>query len=787
MANKNKKREDLFRIIVETIRSSLDIKTVKQRIVEVIGEALKADRCFILEYDKAKDKFLKVSEEYLSSNEMLAYTGTDLNENIPKLASEFKKGKSLLLNKSKALLNGQEFDLNDGSFEAEKNAIQYYKVYSVLVFPIYYLNDFLGDLVLHYVDSTHEAGGDEINLLKDIAGQIAIALHQANLYKLVKKNAEKENILRKLIETIRTTINLDETKQTIVKIIGETLNAARCFITDYDQNENRFLPIKYEYLSSKEITSVIGLDVHEIVPGFIEALKSGKYLLVKNKEIFLDIKKQDFTIEQENLKKYGINSVFAVPLFYKNNFLGVLSIHYIDEASNIEEFEINLMKDIANQVAMAIYQANLYKSLQKYAEREKLLREITESIRSSIDIEITKQSIVDTIGKALNADRCFIIEYDKTGDVFINIEYEYLSSNDIIGFTGANPQVEFPVFANAIKMGKTLLIQNGNIILDFENQDFSVEKQSLQKYGLNSGYALPIYYKDEPLGLIAVHYVKEERLIADDEISLLQTISNQIAIALHQSKLYNDTLVYAERERISKNIIEILRSSIDKAIIKKLFVKNIGKFLNADRVFLAEYDYNEKKFMPVDKDSEYLSSPNEKSVIGIDWSQNFIRDYYQAVQEEREVKIFSMNEYIKDKELEGDIKIFLEEANIKSSYSFPVLYQYKVLASFGIDFTQQNTSLSDEDIGRIRNMCTQAGIALYHAALYEEAQKCFQARKSFISEYSETIKNPVDEILDTSKLLSQNEFERTVQIEYLNKIINACNTLLELTKGISGD
>lgn len=1129
------KNENLFKVVVESTRSSLDIRIVKQKIVDVVGKALNADRCFILEYDKINDKFLKINEEYLSTSEIPSYIDIDLNDNIPKFALEFKKGKTFLLNKSKAFLNGEEIDLDDGSFEAEKIAIEYFKVDSALVFPIYYIDDFLGDLVLHYVKKNREIQEDEINLLKDIANQIAIALHQANLYKLVKKNSEKETVLRKLIEAIRTTINLDETKQIIVKTIGETLNADRCFITDYDQSTNRFLPIKDEYLSSEGIISVIGQDVHEIVPKFIEAIKNGKYLLVKNKEIFLDTEKQNFTIEQETFEKYGVNSTFAVPLFYQNKFLGVLSIHYVNASHEIGEFEVNLMKEVANQVAIAIHQANLYKAIKKQAEREnlifnvtekirasldldeilsficreivkifdvqraaitsfidsnnyedyiirkeyklspeirgysndddfqvavnyltqnilvngiiafdnieksntpdifrktytdmgiksflgicirkdkniwgilalseynnyrnwsdeeknllaiisnqiyiaihqaelyqtvqntaknekilrdimlsfvktlemgdliknivtqtgqlfkadrcffigsdsetnsnlpvkeyaeylsspdikshtqraplpsetsffvqlskqqkaifanvdkvdlpestrkflddlsvksyliapvyygeirygaivlhyvtetktftdediniilaianqaaivihqaelylkikrqsekeKLLREITESIRSSIDIYKTKQSIVNTIGKTLNADRCFIVEYDKTNDVFINVEYEYLSSKDIISFVGVNPQIEFPVFANSLKNGKTLLIQNGAIILESENQDFSVEEQSLQKYGLNSGYALPLYYKDEPLGLIAVHYVKEKRLVAEDEIDLLHTISSQIAIALYQSKLYNTTLIYAERERISKNIIEILRSSIDKTIIKKLFVKNIGKFLDADRVFLIEYDSNEKKFMPIDKDSEYLSSLNEKSFVGINWSQNCIREYYQAVQDKREVKIFSIDEYIKGKELECDIKNLLEEAKIKSSYSFPVFYQDKLIGSFCIDFTQQNTRLSDEDINRIRNMCTQAGIALYHAELYEKAQECFQGRKSIISEYLEKIKNPTQDILDTSTLLSQNEFVRTVQIEYLNKIINACNTLLELTKGIS--
>ena len=145
----NKNSKDLFRNIIEAIRTTLDINMVKQKIVKAVGKALNADRCFILEYDKINDKFLNVSEEYLSTSTIPSYVGIDLNENIPRFTSEFKKGKHLLFNQTKALLDGQEFDLNDDCFDAEKKAIEYYKVYSALVFPIYYLNDFLGDLILH--------------------------------------------------------------------------------------------------------------------------------------------------------------------------------------------------------------------------------------------------------------------------------------------------------------------------------------------------------------------------------------------------------------------------------------------------------------------------------------------------------------------------------------------------------------------------------------------------------------------------------------------------------------
>lgn len=98
---KNDERENLFRVIVEAIRSTLNIDVVKKAIVDVIGKTINADRCFIMEYDKIKDEFLTVNYEYLSSKNVLPYKGVNINENIPNAISEFKKGKILILTKKK--------------------------------------------------------------------------------------------------------------------------------------------------------------------------------------------------------------------------------------------------------------------------------------------------------------------------------------------------------------------------------------------------------------------------------------------------------------------------------------------------------------------------------------------------------------------------------------------------------------------------------------------------------------------------------------------------------------
>lgn len=127
------------------------------------------------------------------------------------------------------------------------------------------------------------------------------------------------------------------------------------------------------------------------------------------------------------------------------------------------------------------------------------------------------------------------------------------------------------------------------------------------------------------------------------------------------------------------------------------------------------------------------------------------------------------------------------KANVKSSYSFPVLYDGNVMGYFCIEFTHRINELMDEDINRLRSICTQAGIAIYHAELYLEVQKALQSKGDLIARFKNGIKEPINNIMETSKILSEQILEHKKQQEYLNNIINSCNRLMELTKDISED
>lgn len=469
-------------------------------------------------------------------------------------------------------------------------------------------------------------------------------------------------------------------------------------------------------------------------------------------------------------------------------------IELVDKRTQIELMHYNILNYIYMLVAFLIVFLLfirfifLINRIKQLAESEKLMRKIFETMRSSLEINIVKNTIVKEVGKALNADRCFLWDYDKSLDFFVvDQSAEYKSSDGIkslIGINSKDEKIEWLI--NLYKINKEVIFNNIKQFIKENNLEGTSIEQYFKKYDVKASYSIPIFNSDEMLGVLIVQYTKNYKILSAENIDFIRIVAVQAGEAIYQAALYQKVQLQAERERINRTIIEILRSSMDKKIIKKLFVKNIGKFFNADRVFFSDYDAVKKTYLPVDKNSEYLSSDDQKSFIGFDWSKQNISEQVKPLLEKREIKITNFDEYIKENPniSKGLISRYVDYG-VKSSYNFPVLEQNDIMGYFCIEFTSRVCELSDEDINRLRSICTQAGIALYQADLYLQAQQCALLKEPSVSEISEQIKKPASEILDLSKLLSKKEFDRKAQIEYLNAIIDSCNQLLELTKNIS--
>lgn len=730
------KREALIRNIAQKIRSSLEIEETLNFICEETAKLFDVQRVTIVKFDdRENQENYEIVREYKISADLKGLESAEYSKKAAAYWNEKLATETEIL----AFDNLLESETPD-YFRECYNSLG---VKSMIGSAIKKGTIQWGTLVLSEYQRLRHWTSEEKVLLKTIANQVYIAINQAELY--------------------------TELKQTMIKL--NTILENIPFWVWIKDKEGRYVLANREYAKDINILEedFVGKTDFDFFP------KEIAEIYVKNDKKVMEFTKDTTFLDEDTI----VNDEKRYLETYKQPYLNVKGeiIGTIGIAKDITE------KKLAEQELLLRQE-----KIVKFAERERTLRIITAKIRGSLDIEEIKSEIVNQVGMFFNADRVALVFYDHpTKRYFVSKDSEYLQSESAKSFVGfdfmAVPGFEEHVCKLHVG-GNDIIYNDLDAYLDENNLRGIDLENFFREFNCISLAAINIYDGKTFIGNIVITFEKQKDFL-NEEINFLKIIADQTGVAFHQAELYFQTKQLAERERISRNIIEILRSSMDKTIIKKLFVKNIGKFFDADRVYFSEFDSAAKRYLPVDKNSEYLSGIDVKSLVDYDWSDPGLMEHIKPLLEKREIRILAIDEYLSEHpNTSKELLSLYENLNVKSSYSFPVLYQENIIGYFCLEFTNKIFKLSEEDIGRIRSICTQAGIALYHAELYLKAQQCMMQKGYFSAKMAEQIVQPTSEILEKAETLSKQELERAVQLEYLDNIIGSCNQLLELTKNI---
>ncbi len=175
---------------------------------------------------------------------------------------------------------------------------------------------------------------------------------------LAKKVAEL-TVLTKTSNIINSTLNLQKLLKIIMKLVTEALQVESSSLMLLDKERNE-LVFEVALGEKGEEVKRITFPADKGIAGWV--IKSQKSLLVP------DVTKDSRFYAKIDLDiHYQTKSLLCVPLKIKQRVIGVLeAINKID--GNFEQEDVRLLETIANQVAVAIENAQLYKKLELKVE-----------------------------------------------------------------------------------------------------------------------------------------------------------------------------------------------------------------------------------------------------------------------------------------------------------------------------------------------------------------------------------------------------------------------------------
>lgn len=150
--------------------------------------------------------------------------------------------------------------------------------------------------------------------------------------------------LSRISEAITSDLYLEDILKLIVTVTAEAMGSKICSLMLLDSKKNE-LVIKATQSISKEYIDKNPLKSGEGIAGRV-ALEN-KTIAVYN---ILEDKKYKY---KEIARKEGLSSLLSVPLHVKGKVIGVLNI-YTSEPHSFSDYEVNILKTVADQAAIVI-------------------------------------------------------------------------------------------------------------------------------------------------------------------------------------------------------------------------------------------------------------------------------------------------------------------------------------------------------------------------------------------------------------------------------------------------
>ncbi len=207
------------------------------------------------------------------------------------------------------------------------------------------------------------------------------------------------------------------------------------------------------------------------------------------------------------------------------------------------------------EIELSKFQARLL----ELAERENLLKRCLSShIRNSLELNTILSTAVAEVHKLLQIDRCQFL-WCHIEDECIRFELSHEACRaDLLSPVAYSPIEKVEMLSQGIIHEKFLQLDN---VLTDARLD-SVNREFLLSLGLTSLLAVAIYTHSNRLGVLVCQQTKDAHIWSDNEVELILGVADQLAIAIDQAELYNQSRAATDAatiqaEKLEKTLLQL--------------------------------------------------------------------------------------------------------------------------------------------------------------------------------------------------------------------------------------
>ncbi len=358
----------VFKVIAE-IRESLDTNTIFQTTTKEVCQLIKADRVSVYRFD---------------SNWGGEFVG-DFEAASPYWSNESELGINTIWNdtylqdtEGGRYRHNETFAVDDiykmRFAQCHIDNLEQFQIHAFVLAPIFVGQKLWGLLATYQHTGPRQWKASEVNFLSQIAAQMGVALQQADLLTQTRQQtldlqqaAEQQRVLFEVVAKVRESLDLDAIFQTTTQEICKSLQADRVAVYRFQADwSGEYIA---EFVGDRWV-KVVGSDTKTVwQDSYLQETQGGRY---RHNETFAvdDIYEVGHSqchvavLEQIQARAYAI-----APIFIGQQLWGLLAAYQNSAPRHWEASEIKFITQIANQLGVALQQAQLHNQTKEQTQK----------------------------------------------------------------------------------------------------------------------------------------------------------------------------------------------------------------------------------------------------------------------------------------------------------------------------------------------------------------------------------------------------------------------------------
>jgi len=638
---------------------------------------------------------------------------------------------------------------------------------AALAVPIELQEQALG--LLEFIDENPNRrwSQEEQLLVEEVAGQLSLALENARLFEEAQQRSSELALINRVVSQVAASLDVNESMQIVTT---ELANALDMQVNIALLNPNgKSLTLVADYSPRQENPFVVGYEIP------IEGNPSTERVFETKAPVIIDDPQTNPLISSlhDLMRSLNVQNMGIFPMIFQNEIFGTVGLYILDEGRHLTQGEIQLVNTILVQAATAVQNARLFEQLQTRSAQLLTAAEISRAASSILEPHPLINQAVNLIQDRFNLYYAGIFLVDEGG----TITGESNRWAVLRAGTGEAGRIQVER-GHKLEVGGESMI--GQCVSLAEARISQLAPEEMQRFAnpllpdTQSEMALPLISRGKVIGAMTIQST-EPGAFTQEGISVLQTMADQVANALQNAHLFDQTQQNASELSILNDMRLTLSRQLDISEIIQTIHQYTSQLMNTSYFFVSLYNADEDivSFPLVVEDNKFGEiAPMKKS-----------KGLTQHVIDSKEPLLIYENVEEVIKELGLDRIVIGEPA--KSWLGVPLLIGDEVLGVIATQNATRPRVFTNHHLDLLVLIARQSAIALRNAQLFAQTQEALAETEALlnitsVASRSLELKSILDDVL--ALVLNAADFDSG-----LITILNPKTEKLELISAILPD